>query len=255
MAGEAPEQERKGYFARRRERRRARKEARAAALAGGPEPAAAAPARPPPTPTPEPRVSLALMEEVERRVDRLDARERRRRLLERYEAKYGEKLVVPEVFLPVEVVEETAPAERAAVSGAPQPSAQLEAQGQPAGPAPQPPAPAGAPIAAGPPAPATIAIGQPSGQAPGRPRRPSPINRRSFWKYLWPYWRFPLHALARYYRPESRGVKAAALIADAFIWILLILPRVVLFPIGFVIDRLKKRKAGRAPAEVAQAAD
>ncbi|MGQ9583595.1 MAG: hypothetical protein ACUVV6_08820, partial [Thermoplasmatota archaeon] len=118
--------------------------------------------------------------------------------------------------------------------------------------APAPPAPERAPSAHPPepsPAPAAIVLGRPPEPTPEKPKRPSPINLRSFVKYLWPYWRFPMVALAKYYRPGSRGVLAAAALADALIWAALSLPRLVLCPIGYIGSRLRKKKeAKRAEA-------
>ncbi|MGQ9583485.1 MAG: hypothetical protein ACUVV6_08260, partial [Thermoplasmatota archaeon] len=109
----AAEAERKGYFARRREKRQTRRAARAAAESGRVEPAP-----PPPPPVPEPRVSLEVIAEVERRIDRMSAQERRSALFERYESRYGERLEVPSTFMPVEVVEEAPQIKAEAAAGA-----------------------------------------------------------------------------------------------------------------------------------------
>jgi hypothetical protein len=87
-----------------------------------------------------------------------------------------------------------------------------------------------------------------------KPSKPSPINGKSFWKYLWPYWRLPFRALAKYNSPESKGKILAFTIVDIPVWIILALPRIGLCPIGFALDIMKKRKAKQANGEKAETA-
>ncbi|MEM3043218.1 MAG: hypothetical protein QXD84_06720 [Thermoplasmata archaeon] len=264
MGEEESAGERKGYFARRRERRLAKEEAKLAAGASAPAAPPSTPSSPLPPVVPETRVSLELMREIERRIDRMGDVERRRSLLERYEAKYSEKLEVPSIFPPVEVVEErpaagkgavapSAPPSVASPSSAPPPPAeaatapppQPSAPSTPGAPERAPPAPAPPPT----PAPATISLGEPAGPAPQKPKKPSPINLRSFWKYLWDPRKFPMRALAKYYSPEKKGVVLAATVVDILIWILLALPRfILLIWLGLIIDFVKKKRSARGAA-------
>ena len=243
-----------------------------------PNTAAAAPAV-------EPRISLESMPEVEKRIDRMRATQRRASLMERYENKYGEKLDVPAVFVPVEQEKPEAPApvapEPPAVEAAPagqpaaakapatEPVAATAAEkpstpslppndvklpeAKPAAVAAKPAAPAAPVKPAAPAAKPAVASTQKPAPAP-EPSKPSPINGKSFWKYLWPYWRLPLRDLAKYYTPDKKGNIMAAMIADMPVWILLALPRIGLCPIGFALDHLKKRKAKQANGEKTEAA-
>jgi len=257
----AAEVKKKGFFSRKKD----------APAPAPPKPAtmAAKPAalpKPAPAPAVEPRISLESMPEVEKRIDRMRATQRRASLLERYEKRYGEKLDVPNVFVPVEEEkeEEPVPTEAAtpapAADSAPQPAA-VPAAAKPAAPALPPkdvklPAastavivakptavaakPGAAVIAAKPAAPA------PKPAAPPKPSKPSPINGRSFWKYLWPYWRLPLRNLAKYYVPDNKGAIMGATVADLPLWVILAIPRIVFCPIGLAATFLMKRKAKQA---------
>jgi hypothetical protein len=223
------------------------------------------------------------MPEVEKRIDRMHATQRRASLMARYENRYGEKLDVPSVFVPVEeekpeAAEPAAPEMPAdAVPYAAKPAeAPLQAPNvavapvteKPAAPALPPkevklpeakPAAAAtkpAAVAAKPAAavakPVPTAAGKPPEAA--KPSKPSPISGKSFWKYLWPYWRMPFRALAKHNSPENKGKIMAFTIVDIPVWILLALPRIVLCPIGLAVDILKKRKAKQANGEKAETA-
>jgi len=240
-----------------------------AAARAAPKPAAAPPAV-------EPRLSLESMPEVEKRIDRMHATQRRASLIARYESKYGEKLDVPSVFVPVEEeqTEATAPSAPetpvAAASSAAKPAeAPLPAPNVAAAPVTEKPVapalptkdaklPGAKPVAAAA-KPAALAA-KPAPQAvekppeAAKPSKPSPINAKSFWKYLWPYWRLPFRALAKYNSPESKGKILAYTIVDIPVWIILALPRIVLCPIGFALDIMKKRKAKQATGDKAETA-
>jgi hypothetical protein len=259
------EVKKKGFFSR-------KKSAPATVPIKTPQAAIKAPAAPKPAAAPlpvEPRLSLESMPEVEKRIDRMHATARRASLMARYESKYGEKLEVPAVFVAVE--EEKPESSAPADAGAPAPAAPTAAK--PAQASPGASKPAAAPVAEKTAAPALppkdvklseaklfAAAAKPAPPAAeklpeaAKPSKPSPINLKSFWKYLWPYWRLPLRALAKYNSPESKGKILAATIFDIPVWILLAVPRIVLCPIGLAVDLLKKRKAKQANGEKAEAA-
>lgn len=249
----AAEVKKKGFFSRKKD----------APAPAPPKPAtmAAKPAALPktaPAPAVEPRISLESMPEVEKRIDRMRATQRRASLLERYEKRYGEKLDVPNVFVPVEEEKEEAPVPTEAATqapaavSAPQPAA-VPAVARPAAPALPPkdvklPAATTAAVAAKPAAlsAAKPAAPAPKPAAPPKPSKPSPINGRSFWKYLWPYWRLPLRNLAKYYVPENKGAVLGATVADLPLWAILAIPRIIFCPIGLALTFLMKRKAKQA---------
>jgi hypothetical protein len=212
----------------------------------------------------------------------MSAVERRQKLLDRYEQKYGEKLDAPKVFVSIEDEKkaEAAAAADAMAGGKAVDEAKLAAvtgmaPPKPAAPAPKPAPPARTGFFGAKPAPPPAAkIGapappRPAGPAPPRPaapvaaapkpaapKKPSPVNGSSFWKYLWPYWRLPMRSYAKYYWPESGGKQAAFTVIDIPIWIGLALPRIVLCPIGFVLERSRKKKeAAAAEPEAAIAAN
>ena len=268
----AAEVKKKGFFSR-------KKSEPAAAPSKTPQAAARASTAPKPAAAPrpvEPRLSLESMPEVEKRIDRMHATARRASLLARYESKYGEKLEVPAVFVPVEEEkpESSAPANAVAPAAA-APSAAKPAQAalaaskpaaapvaeKPAAPA-LPPKdvklPEAKPVAAAAKAasvaakPAAPAVEKPAEAA--KPSKPSPANFKNFLKYVWPYWRFPFRALAKATSPESKGKILAFTIVDIPVWILLAIPRIVLCPIGLAANFLKKRKAKQANGEKAEAA-
>jgi len=262
----AAEVQKKGFFSKKRSEP-------AATAPKTPQPAAKPAAAPKPAPAPksvEPRLSLESMPEVEKRIDRMQATQRRGSLLERYENKYGEKLDVPSVFVPVEA-EKPSSAEadmpttpEISASPLPKPGAAPSAEkaATPALPPkevrPAEPKPVGADakLAAVVGKPVQPAAAKPT-SAP-KPSKPSPINAKTFWKYLWPYWRLPFRALAKYNSPENKGKILAFTVLDIPVWIILAIPRIVLFPIGFIVDMLKKRKSKQANGEnveVAAAAD
>jgi hypothetical protein len=65
-----------------------------------------------------------------------------------------------------------------------------------------------------------------------------------------------MRSYAKYYWPESGGKQAAFTVIDIPIWIGLALPRIVLCPIGFVLERSRKKKeAAAAEPEAAIAAN
>jgi hypothetical protein len=280
--------EKKGFFARRKERKEADKaplpapKVPAAPLKPGASPArpAGAPPKTAPPASPAPRVSLESLPEVEKRIDRMAANERRQKLLERYEQKYGEKLDLPNVFVSIEdekKAEAAAAADAmaggkaidegkmAAVTGMapPKPAAPPPKPAAPAktgffGTKPAPP-PAAKPGALAPPRPAAPVATGPAAPAaapkPVQPKKPSPVNGKSFWKYLWPYWRLPMRGYAKYYWPDKGGIQAAFTVIDIPIWIILAIPRIGLCPVGYLLDQRKKKAAAMAEAEVAAAAD
>jgi len=270
--------EKPGYFARRRERKEAKK---AAAQAPPPPKAPAAPLKPaarpaagPPKPAPPAappaRVSLESLPEVEKRIDRMSATERRQNLLERYEQRYGERLELPDVFVSIEdekKAEAAAAADGMAAGAGAIDEGKLAtvtglAPPKPSAPAPKPPAPAPAkpglfgarpvpPPAARPGAPAPPRPAAPLAAAPrpAQPKMPSPVNRTSFWKYLWPYWRLPMRNYAKYYWPDKGGIQAAFTVIDIPIWILLFIPRIGLCPAGYFLEQRKKKAAAAVEPE------
>jgi len=266
--------EKKGFFARRKEQKQAVKAPAPNVIqpkvpitplkpsALPPRPAGAPPR---PAPRPEVRVSLESLPEVEKRIDRMSATERRQKLLERYEQKYGEKLDVPKVFVYIEDEKKAEAAEAAdgmaggakainedklaAVTGMAAP--------KPAAPPPKAPAPAkpgffGAkparPAAAKPAAPAPA---KPAAPAPARPAAPvatapaGPSPKVFTWKnirtYSWQYNSAPWSRGMRIKYPGNGGMKAVGYLLDGVSWIALALPRIVLYPIGR--SRLRKRQA------------
>ncbi len=227
----AAEPEKKGYFARRRERKDAARPLPAKPAAAPARPAATPRSGPagkpsPGVPGPETRYSLESIPEVEKRIDRMAATERRQRLLERYEARFGERLEVPKVFVSIEDEKKAEAASAAdgmaggtkeipedrlaAVTGmapstkaAPPSKPAVQAQPRPglfgSKPAPiaaKPQAP-GAPgtAAPAPPRPAVPAAARPAVPPAARPAAPSPRpaapppelpEGMSLGKYLWP---------------------------------------------------------------------
>jgi hypothetical protein len=277
--------EKKGFFAKRAERKEAEKAAAqappkipTAPLKPGapparpaaplpPRPAAAPPPRPAPPP-PEIRVSLESLPEVEKRIDRMSATERRQSLLERYEKKYGEQLDMPKVFVSIED-EKKAGAAAAADAMAGGPAAIDEgklatvtgmAPPRPAAPPPKAPAPArtgffGAkPAALAPARPVAQAPARPAGGIPARPVAPveaAPVQAqpgipvyytaKAFWKYLWNPTRFPMRAIAKLKFPGDRSKLNMYTVADAGIWALLLIPRfLVLLWAGLIVAAVNK---------------
>jgi hypothetical protein len=210
------------------------------------------------------------MPEVERRIDRMHATERRASLLERYENRYGEKLDVPRIFLPVEAekAETPAPAKAeppAAAIPAAKAAAAAEAKPAAAPVAPKPAAPAlppkdvkapePKPVAAAPkPSVASVPAAKPATPeakpAVPKVKKPNPVSGKSFWKYFWNPLKLPFRDLAKYYNPENKGVVIGATVGDIVIWPFLTLVR-VLGPlyIGIALGYLKKRKARQANGE------
>jgi hypothetical protein len=253
----AAEVQKKGFFSK-------KKSEPAAAPPKGAQPAARPAAAPKPAPAPktvEPRLSLESMPEVEKRIDRMQATQRRASLLERYENRYGEKLEVPNVFVPVE--EEKPSSAEADRPGTPEISASVTTKPAAAPSTEKAATPALPPKDVRPAEPKPVAAdaklaavvgkpAQPAAQKPAaapKPSKPSPVNFKSFLKYLWPYWRLPFRTLAKYNSPENKGKIMAYTIVDILVWILLALPRIVLCPIGFIWEFLKKRKAKQANGE------
>lgn len=259
--------------------------ARAAPARGAAPPArpGAVPRRPAPPPRPpETRVSLESLPEVEKRIDRMSAVERRQRLIERYESRYGEKLDLPKVFVPIEEEAKTGTAAEGAAAPKAVDEARLSvvtgmAPLRPAAPAGKPPAPAKPglfrqkpvpPAAARPGAPAP-----PRPAAPAPPRPPPPVEAApaapapklpegmTMGKYLfpqiWPFWGFPLYKYAKFRWPDKRGKQMAFAAADVPILILLAIPRLFgLFWAGLAITlykRQKQKKAARAEAAAQEA--
>lgn len=280
--------DKKGYFARRRERKEARKAAAQAPPAKVPTaplrpgaPAArpaGAPPRPAPPSAPAPRVSLESLPEVEKRIDRMAATERRQKLLDRYEQKYGERLDLPKVFVSIEDEKKAGAAAAAdgmaagakaidegrlaAVTGMAPPK-------PPAAPAPKPPAPAparpglfgakpapppaarpGAPAPARPAAPAPPWPAAPVAAAPAAPA-PSLPEGMTMGKYLfpqiWPFWGMPLYKYAKFRWPEKRNNQMAFAVIDIPLLVMLFLPRLFgLFWAGLAWTLYKKQKQKKA---------
>ncbi len=286
--------EKKGFFA----KRAARKEAEKAAARAPPKtpttplrpasasvrPAAAPPHGPAPRP-PEVRVSLESLPEVEKRIDRMNATQRRKDLLERYERRYGEKLDMPRVFVSIEDEKKAEAAaaadgmaagaaaidERklAAVTGLAPPGPAAPPQKPPApaksgffGAKPATPAPArpGAPAPARPPAVVPARPVAPNAAAPAQlqPGVPVHYTPKAFWKYLWNPIRLPMRAIAKLKFPGDKSKLNMYTAADAGIWALLLIPRLlVLLWAGLIVAAvnkyvIKKRQPG-AP-EAAQVA-
>ncbi len=289
--------EKKGFFARRKQEKQAdNATAQGAApprVPTTPLKGAALPPRPgglpprpaQPVPRPEVRYSLESLPEVEKRIDRMSANERREKLLERYEQKYGEKLDVPKVFVSIED-EKKADAAAAADEMAGGATAIDEgrlaavtgmAPPKPAAPAPRPPAPAkpgffGAkPAPAAPPAPAkpgAPAAARPAAPAPARPgapvaAAPKPIQPgipveytlRSFWKYLWNPTRMPIRAIAKLKYPGDQTKLNMYTAADIGIWVLLVIPRFLgLLWAGLIVALISKFRNKKKEPEAAEAA-
>jgi len=290
--------EKKGYFARRKERKEAKKQAAVSVPpARGPpvqqRPGTAAPARPglppkpaPPAPRPEVRYSLESIPEVERRIDRMSATERRQKLLDRYEKKFGEKLDVPSVFVSIEdekkadaaaAADAMAPAVKAvpedrlaAVTGmapAPKPAAPAPRPAAPAkagffGARPAPPRPGPAPPAPG--APAGARHGPAPAARPPAPRAPRPAlpppklpegmtMGRHLWPAVWPFWGLILRRYAKFRYPENRTMITIFTVVDLPLLVILFLPRLFgLFWAGLALHLVKRQKAKKAA--LAQAA-
>jgi hypothetical protein len=211
----------------------------------------------------EPRLSLESMPEVEKRIDRMHATQRRASLLERYENRYGEKLEVPKIFVPVEEEkpESLAPAKVETPAAAAPPASKP-------GQAPLPvPKVAAAPVTEKPAAPAlppkevkapeakpVAAVAKPASVAakPAAPeekpaaakvKKPKIMTFANFKKYVWHYFRFPWSAVMKYYYPNNGGMKAVGGLLDLLTWILLALPRLVMHPIGWFFEKRKKKAA------------
>jgi hypothetical protein len=279
--------EKKGFFARRREDKAAATPAgKPAAPARTTAPPlkgtapqarpAAAPAKP--APQPEVRVSLESLPEVEKRIDRMSATERRQKLLDRYEQKYGERLDLPKVFISIEdeTKAEAASAADAMPAGRPVDEARMAAvtgmaPPRPAAPPPKAPAPArtgffgarpAAPQAARPGAPAPARPAAPVAAGPAAPAAaPGPVQPgipvqytgKAFWKYLWNPARFPMRAIAKLKFPGNQSKLNMYTAADAGIWILLAIPRfLVLLWAGLIAAAVSKyvlKKKGPEAAE------
>ena len=265
--------EKPGYFARRRERKEAKK---AAAQAPPPPKAPAAPLKPaarpaagPPKPAPPAappvRVSLESLPEVEKRIDRMSATERRQNLLERYEQRYGERLELPDVFVSIEdekKAEAAASADgMAAATGAIDEGKLATVTGlappKPSAPAPKPPAPAPAkpglfgarpvpPPAARPGAPAPPRPAAPVAAAPTAPS-PKVFTWKNMRTYSWQYNSAPWSRGMKIKYPGNGGMKAVGYLLDGVSWIALMLPRLVLYPIGR--SRKRKRLAREASSQ------
>jgi hypothetical protein len=283
--------EKKGFFAKRKEAKEAAKAAKALPQkiptpplrTGAPQ---ARPAAPPPRPAPPPpevRVSLESLPEVEKRIDRMSAVERRQKLLDRYEQKYGEKLDAPKVFVSIEddkKAEAAAAADAmaggkavdeaklAAVTGMapPKPAAPAPKPAPPAKtgffgakPAPPPAAKIGAPAPPKPAAPAPARPAAPVAAAPepAQPGIPVKYTGGAFWKYLWHPGRFPMRAIAKLKYPGNQSKLNMYTAADGLIWVLLVIPRfaVLLWAglIGVAVSKyiLKKKPEAAEPSPAA----
>jgi|GEM_PF-2669151 len=285
--------DKKGFFARRREKKQAKKAARLAPppRAAAQPKGAALPARPgtaPPRPAPPPRapevrVSLESLPEVEKRIDRMSAVERRQRLIERYESKYGERLDLPKVFVPVEEETRSEAAGGATAGGAgkidegklaavtgmasPKPAAPAMKPPAPAkpglfGPGPAPPA-AARPGPQAPPRPAAAAPPRPAAPVEAKPPAPAPKlpEGMTMGKYLfpqlWPFWGMPLYKFARFRWPDKRNILIGAAVADIPLLVILFIPRLLgIFWAGLAITlfkRMKQKKAAAAEAAAQEA--
>jgi hypothetical protein len=265
----AAEVKKKGFFS--------RKKSELAPVPSKTPPAAAKPAAAPrPASAPPavgPRLSLESMPEVEKRIDRMHATQRRASLMARYENKYGEKLDVPSVFVPVEEEqpESLAPANpetpaAAAPSAAKPAQAPLPAPNVAAAPVTEKPAapalppkevrtPEAKPVAVEA-KPATMAA-KPAAPAEkpaaAKVKRPNIMTFANFRKYVWHYFRFPWSAVMRYYYPNNGGMKAVGGVLDLFTWIVLAIPRIVMHPLVWLYLK-RKKKAAESAAEVSSTA-
>jgi len=277
------EVKKKGFFSR-------KKGAPAPAPTKATPPAAkpAAASKPAPAPAPvEPRLSLESMPEVEKRIDRMHATQRRASLLERYENKYGEKLEVPNVFLPVEEEkaepQATVRAESfaAAASAAPKPAeapvpaakpAAAPLAEKPAAPA-LPPKDVKAPevkpvAAAAKPAAAVAKVAAPADKPAAvtakpavEPSRPLQLPEgmtlgKYLWPQVWPFWGLPLRRYSQAKWPDKKNMVLAMTVVDIPLLVILSIPRLLgLFWAGLVIwavNKFKKKKTATAePAAVA----
>jgi hypothetical protein len=288
--------EKKGFFARRAERKEARKAAAAPLpariptppLKGPPARPAAPPARP--APPPESRVSLESLPEVEKRIDRMSATERRQKLLERYEQKYGERLEAPKVFISIEderKAEAAAAADTmaggkaidegrlAAVTGMAPPGPAAPPQKPPApakpgffGPKPAAPAPA-KPGAPAPPGTAAPALARPAAPAPPRPAAPVAAEPKAagpapalpegmtmgkyLWPAVWPFWGAIVRRWAKYRYPGDTKKINILTIVDVPLLVVLFLPRLFgLFWIGLATWAYSNMKKKRTAKEEAK---
>jgi len=232
--------------------------------------------------------SFDTVPEIEKRIDRMEIH-RYDSLMKRYESKFGEKLEPPTVFVSLDGEKQgdaTAPedpakkaamdAKIAAVTGVgakPAPGASLKPGVAPEGPATPPakqgwfsskPATAPAPVQA---RPVVTPVRPPPGTMPPRPQaapvqlapvapaKPSPINGKTFWRYLWCYWRMPFRKLVKLGDNPTGGKMAGATIADLIVWVLLVIPRIVLCPIGVIGESMAKKKAQNGAKAVSIASD
>jgi hypothetical protein len=269
-----------GFFARRKERKESEMAVARAPppklTAQPPKPGASparpagAPVKPAPASAPVSRVSLESMPNIEKRIDSMAATERRQKLLERYEQKYGEKLDLPNVFVSIEDEKkaEAAQAADAMAGGKPIDEGKMAAvtgmaPPKPAAPPPKPAAPAKpgffgskpAPSPAAPPgapAPAPARPAAPVMAAPAVPAPPLPQGMtmgRYMWPSVWPFWGFMVRRYAKYrYAGDSKKINMLT-IFDLPLLVVMFIPRLIIFWPGLALwayNYFKKKKATKA---------